>query len=593
MRLVAMRKVPEEEGLRQQWSALVLETNRPEVFYTWQWARAVEHAYGSAFTPLLYLFFEGEALVGLVALATSTSDKHEAFFLSGTTADYCDFLSSPSRRLDCVRQVFGELRKLQVKRLTLANLPADSATNAAMQAVAGKSGYHLLLRPAYQCAQIELGPYCEGRSLARSSHQKKALRRNLRALESKGSVTMVNLASDAARGLLPDFAQAHVARFLATGRISNLAYPERRAFLSELSQLLAASGWLRITRLMVGNHPVAWNYGFGFMGSWFWYQPTFDTNFEEFSPGICLLSKIVEAACADPTINLVDLGLGAEDYKERLATTSRQTLHLTLNHSLVRHVKETVRYHAAVLAQASPRLERRLRWLQRCVGRSGLWSGFWSLVSKTWKSLERGFWRRDEVLFFEWRDRGATVPLQRTESLSLKRITWELLATGVIHYCDDRETVEYLLRAAERLRDRKSEGFALVLAEGIPVHFGWVDDLDGFHIEELDAKVQDRGANCVVIFDCWTPLSARGRGYCAAANWELALHLRSLGKQAWTFSAASNEPFIRGVRKAGFVHQDSMIRTRRLLASRRVRVEAPREIEPHGQRFEFARRAND
>jgi CelD/BcsL family acetyltransferase involved in cellulose biosynthesis len=589
MRLVALRKVPEDEALRQQWNALVLETNRPEVFYTWEWARAAEHAYRSAFTPLLYFFFEGESLAGMVALATSTSDEHEAFFLCGTTADYCDFLSHPARRLDCVRQVLGELRKRQVKRLTLANLPADSATNAAMQTVAGKSGYHLLLRPAYRCARIELGPYREGRSVARSSHQKKALRRNLRALESKGSVTMVDLVSDSARDLLPDFTLAHVARFLATGRISNLAYPERRAFLSELSQLLAVSGWLRITRLMVGNHPVAWNYGFGFMGSWFWYQPTFDTNFEEFSPGICLLSKIVEAACADPTINLVDLGLGAEDYKERLATTSRQTLHLTLSHSPVGHAKEAVRYHAAVLAQASPRLERRLRWLQRRVGRSGLRS----LVSKTWKSLGRGFWRSDEILFFEWRDRGVTVPLQRMESLSLKRITWELLATAVIHYCDDRETVEYLLRAAERLRDRKSEGFALVLDEGIPVHFGWVDDLDGFHIEELDAKVQGRGADCVVIFDCWTPLYARGRGYCAVANWELALHLRSLGKQAWTFSAASNAPFIRGVRKAGFVHQDSMIRRRLLLASRRVRVEAPREIEPHGQQFEFARRAND
>jgi hypothetical protein len=185
------------------------------------------------------------------------------------------------------------------------------------------------------------------------------------------------------------------------------------------------------------------------------------------------------------------------------------------------------------------------------------------------------------------------VPLQRTGSLSLKRITWELLATAFIHYCDDWETVDYLLRAAERLRDRKSEGFALVLDEGIPVHFGWVDDLDGFHIEELDGKVQGRGASCVVIFDCWTPLSARGRGYCAVANRQLALHLRSLGKQPWTFSAASNERFICGVRKAGFVHQDSMIRTRLLLASRRVRVEAPRATEPQGQHFEFARRVND
>jgi len=35
---------------------------------------------------------------------------------------------------------------------------------------------------------------------------------------------------------LPAFADAHVARFLATGRISSLATPERRFFLEELAR---------------------------------------------------------------------------------------------------------------------------------------------------------------------------------------------------------------------------------------------------------------------------------------------------------------------------------------------------------------------
>ncbi len=69
--------------------------------------------------------------------------------------------------------------------------------------------------------------------------------------------------------------------------------------------------------LMVGDRPVAWNYGFQFHGSWFWYQPTFDSRQEENSPGQCLLLRIVTEACDMDGIKVVDLGLGAEGYKDR------------------------------------------------------------------------------------------------------------------------------------------------------------------------------------------------------------------------------------------------------------------------------------
>ena len=94
-----------------------------------------------------------------------------------------------------------------------------------------------------------------------------------------------------------------------------------------------AAGWLVLTRLLVGDEPVAWNYGFQFAGSWFYYQPTFDARWRQYSPGFCLLTKMVEQACDDPEIQFLDLGLGEEGYKERFANGHRQTLHATITNS--------------------------------------------------------------------------------------------------------------------------------------------------------------------------------------------------------------------------------------------------------------------
>ena len=122
---------------------------------------------------------------------------------------------------------------------------------------------------------------------------------------------------------LPRFFETHVARFATAGRASNLAKPERQAFLSGLAELLSGTSWMVLTRLLVDGEPVAWNYGFEFAGSWFYYQPTFDAGLQQFSPGFCLLTKMVEQACERPEIRLLDLGLGEESYKARFATGYR------------------------------------------------------------------------------------------------------------------------------------------------------------------------------------------------------------------------------------------------------------------------------
>jgi len=109
-------------------------------------------------------------------------------------------------------------------------------------------------------------------------------------------------------------------------------------------------------------------YGFRFEGTWFWYQPTFDTEMERYSPGFCLLSKLIEQTAEDPALRMVDLGLGDEDYKERFANQNRKTLYVTLRSSLRRHLKEVLRYRAAEAIKASPQFERSARkaWVRLC-----------------------------------------------------------------------------------------------------------------------------------------------------------------------------------------------------------------------------------
>jgi CelD/BcsL family acetyltransferase involved in cellulose biosynthesis len=368
LRIVSHRSIPEDSSLHRRWNELALQVERPEVFYACEWALAMQAAYGALLTPLLFLGYDGDDLVGVASLATDAAGANMSF-LGATTADYCEFLSPPGRRPEFVDGVFAELVKLKPKFLQLANLPADSATADALRQASAKHSFHIYARPAYLCAQVDLGSGEKRHELKASLASKKKLRRYLREMEREGPVTFVHLQSwTEIQSALPRFADAHVARFIATGRTSSLATSERRRFLEELARRFSDSGVVTLSVLKVNDQPVAWNYGFQFHGSWFWYQPTFDSRWEEQSPGYCLLARIVMDACDQEDMNRVDLGLGAEGYKERFGNSTRQTLYITATTSWSCHLKEITRYRTATLLSRSPRIESVVRGVLSGIG---------------------------------------------------------------------------------------------------------------------------------------------------------------------------------------------------------------------------------
>jgi CelD/BcsL family acetyltransferase involved in cellulose biosynthesis len=537
--------------------------DRPEVFYTYEWAIAVQRAYRNTLLPFVFAAYERDLLVGVVALARKKSGAGELSFLTADTADYCDFLSAPSDRQEFIEGVLSEMKHRKMAKIVLTNLPADSCSVAALSHAASGCRYHLHLRPAYFCARVTFGS-AEQRALVKQSVlTKKRLRRNLRELGKRGTVSVRHDTNwDQIAPLLESFGRAHVARFLETGKVSNLIRGERRAFLSQLGRELSQSGWIVLSRLLVGDATAAWNYGFQFAGSWFWYQPTINTNYGNFTPGYCLLAKIIELACETADVEVVDLGLGTEEYKDRFATANRQTLYCELNKSFSGHLRSVLRDRAAALTKASPRIESAIRSmisqaaaLKARLRSSGLWSSLVWLVRRTWTSMF-GF---DEVLFFEWPAGG---PTPSGSGTTLRPLDSDLVGSAAILYGDDPAALRYLVRSAQRLGGRHDQGFALLSTKGQPVHFCWAADFDGFAMAELDRRLHAPSPDAMMIFDCFTPVFARGQGWFAEAIALLADHLRSQGKVPWIFGAAGNQSSLRGIRKTAFEYRFSLGRKR-------------------------------
>lgn len=578
MRLVLHKSIPEDETLRSQWNALLTRLARPQVFYTYEWALAVQRAYHASLRTLLFLAYDAQqSLCGVAALASKPDD--EVSFLCATTGDYCDFLCPPEQKEEFLAGVLAELKKMGARNLALTNLPADSDTLPALQKSAKRNEYHCFARTAYVCAQvllekIERRPSDNKPVLPR----KKMVRRFLNAMGRESPVFLDHVQSwEKIQPLLPAFIQAHVARFLLTGRISNLVRRERQMFLEELAKLLAATGWIALTRLGAGKKVYAWNYGFQFHETWFWYQPTFDSDIEKYSPGYCLLAKLIEEAAENPALKAVDLGLGAEEYKDRFANQTRRTLFVTLRASATEHAGQQMNYWATRAVKASPLLEKgvravaaRLRRVQQPMDREG----FTLAAARVPKRLRESLWSEENVFFFEWCGRES----REAGVNQIRCLDAHQLAAAAMQNENDHETLAYLLRCATRLREGSAEGFALVDSEGKVLHFGWVTGFDGFFLSELNAKVKAPSSNSVMLFDCWTPIAWRGHGYYAEAVALIAERVKKEGKAPWIFSAARNSSSMRGLEKSGFQRRYSLVR-KRMLLWQRIKGATPRRVE--------------
>lgn len=557
MHVTVLRKIPDDPELTAQWNDLVTRMEYPEVFYTHQWAAAVSEAFASSVSPLLLLVYDSDRLCGVGALATATERADTAIFLAGSTGDYCDILSEPASRPRVLAAILDKIGELGIHNLEWANVPSDSATLQCLRVVAKSRGYYEHHRAAYSCRLIVFGNEQERNNLLQTIRGRVKEKRALKRLEKFGPVRLVHLSGDASHAELKFIWLAQIARFLATQRISPLVRADRRILLAELTRRLGEAGWLDVSRLEIDGETVAWNLGFRFQGGLFWYLPTFVMEYQEYSPGACLLRLLIEESCGDSSLQYMDLGLGDEGYKERFANAARPTSYVQLSSSRLRHERNRVRYWAAQNIQRSKGAEsaiRRLRDSARAVRARVRTSGIAKTAAHALRRAGRYLHSRDEVLLFE---APQVEPLPKADCLIA--LDWQQVAEAAVEYAEDPETLQYLMRCAARLKGDGVRGYVLN-RDRRARHFLWASRFDGFYLSEIKYKLQSSDPLATMIFDCWTPSSERGHGYYGKAIRLAAAQLQQEGKHPWIFSSSENAGSLRGIFKGGFAHRFSLMR---------------------------------
>ncbi len=564
MQVTVLKEIPEDPDLSEAWNTLVLAMENPEVFFTYQWALAASRGFQTRLSPLLFLMHDSGQLAGVVALAIDPNAPGAAFFLTSSTADYCDIVSAPANRKAVLLALLQEFQNLSLTDLVLANVPADSATLQELPGVAESRHFYLTSRTAYNCGVIQLEGEEQREALLRTLAGRGREKRALKKLSTLGAVKVIHLTEPEQIGeSLESIVSAQISRFLASNRVSPLVGPERRTFLRQLSDLLSHSGWLKISQLEIDGHPVAWNYGFRFGGSWFWYLPTFQMEYEHVSPGSCLLRLMVEEGARDASLRWLDLGLGDEPYKERFANNTRQTRYVHLSRGFPRHVASRVRQMLTSTADRFPQFAEKLREARAFCQTAASRIQETGIVATAQYSIQRAvrpLASQDEVLLFE-------APEFRTpevQPVQLLPLTREHLVEASISNSGDSHTLRYLMRCANRLTNTGDSGLLLQDETGRPIHFLWITSYDGFRLSEIGHNLEPHSPSAAMIFDCWTPAADRGHGHYAAAIRQAALNLRREGRTAWIFSGAKNTSSLRGILKAGFTYRFSLVRRRRL-----------------------------
>jgi hypothetical protein len=197
--------------------------------------------------------------------------------------------------------------------------------------------------------------------------------------------------------------------------------------------------------------------------------------------------------------------------------------------------------------------------VQRSVARQGVARFTLSSLATLWnRSVQSA-----EFFFLE----AALSGLKDETEFKLVPLSMKLLAGAAIQYENDPETLEYVQRSAARLR-LGNEAFALLDAEGSPVHICWVAPFDGFQVPGLKHTLAEPAPHSAMLFDPWTCDSQRSRSAQFTAIITGCVSQR--GQQPWI---CTDRQHLALFEAAGFVPRFSLIKRKKLFLSGKSTLE--------------------
>lgn len=313
------------------WRDLVADDPDATVFHTPDFLATWARTLAPGLTPRCRTLWEGDRLVGLAPetverVGSAEGPRAVVRFLGGE--EVTDYQGPVARPADRDRVADAYMAELAGDRtwddLDLQGLGTGGWADL-LEDAAKRHGLEVLERARQDvCPRVDLHGGFDGYLERLPGKLRHEQRRKARKLSrDAGEVELVEAPPDEVRDRLSVFldmaheAEDEKARFFLDD--------DKRAFFGELADALAADGRFRLHVLEVGGLPGAATLSLVDGTEWGLYNSAFDQALTMLSPGIVLITHLLQVA-ADEGFEVFDLLRGDEPYKYRFGAEDRSLL---------------------------------------------------------------------------------------------------------------------------------------------------------------------------------------------------------------------------------------------------------------------------
>jgi CelD/BcsL family acetyltransferase involved in cellulose biosynthesis len=298
----------------RSWNHLVMNSPGATLFQTLAWQRAWWETFGRGQLLVLAAYQGGR----LSAIAPLFAEGGMVFFVGSGGSDYLDFLGDrlPAEVLSAMLDT-ARAHTADFVGFRFYHVPHASPTGQLLAEAAVELGLDRYEEGALDAPALRFAQWSQSR---RPPAEKTSLLRHERTLRKHGELRTEHFTrSEDILPLLPAFFGQHIERWKGTGFPSLFLQQEQCAFYRNLTRRAGPEGWLRFSRVTLGERPVAFHFGFSFQRRFLWYKPSFDPAWSRCSPGEVLLRSLLVRAQSEGS-EVFDFGLGNEAFKSRFAT---------------------------------------------------------------------------------------------------------------------------------------------------------------------------------------------------------------------------------------------------------------------------------
>ncbi len=318
MKIKTCSTVEEIVDISAKWKNLLKQCDIDNVFALPEWHIAWWNSIGKDKSmKILILYDDFEDVFGILPLAIQRGGASELFlkilmFSGGTQSDNNDIVLRNNDAEMFTKYFIPEIEKLtkKVDVVRFDNVPEDSILNK----YSNDHNFEIIKKLRFPLPYTEIlnKDYQDVLMSWKSSHRGD-VRRQIKRISERGDLRL-NIYSDKDEiiNILEEYLKTHSIQW---NKKFNSLYLSLHVFYKNLVNELWGNRVVHFSCLELNNKPVSFHFGFLYNSHFYWYKPTYNLKYYNFSPGKIHIAKLFEFGCSERW-GVFDFLLGDEPYKK-------------------------------------------------------------------------------------------------------------------------------------------------------------------------------------------------------------------------------------------------------------------------------------